>query len=100
MTEAASDSERAGKVARLAYKPVGLLSGVVAGAITSVIFRQVWKRVSKEEDAPAPLEREYPWREILLAAVIQGAIFAGVRALVQRSGAKGFQRLTGKWPGD
>jgi Protein of unknown function (DUF4235) len=100
VTPAPADNERAGTAARLAYKPVGLLSGIVAGAISSVLFRQVWKRISREEEAPAPLEREYPWREILLAAVIQGAMFAGIRALVQRGGAKGFQRLTGKWPGD
>jgi Protein of unknown function (DUF4235) len=96
----ADKDDKAAKAARLAYRPVGLLSGLVAGAIASVLFRQVWKRISDEEDAPAPLESDYPWREILLAAVIQGAIFAGVRALVQRGGAKGVQRLTGVWPGD
>jgi hypothetical protein len=94
------DVEKAGKAARLAYKPVGLVNGMVAGALASMLFREVWKRVAKKEDAPAPLEHDYPWREILLAAVIQGAIFAGVRAIVERGGAKGFQALTGVWPGD
>ena len=37
--------------------------------------------------------------EILAAAALQGAIFAIVKALVDRSGAEGFRRLTGVWPG-
>ena len=40
------------------------------------------------------------WREILLAAALQGAIFAVVRAAVDRSAAEGTRKLTGVWPGD
>jgi hypothetical protein len=35
-----------------------------------------------------------------VAAVIQGVIFAVVKALIERGGAKGFERLTGSWPGN
>ena len=38
-------------------------------------------------------------REVVLAAAIQGAIFAAVKA-VDRAGARGFTQLTGTWPGD
>jgi NhaP-type Na+/H+ or K+/H+ antiporter len=86
--------------ARVVYKPVGLLTGMVAGAIASMVFRHLWKRVLDEEDAPDPLQREYPWREIVLAAAIQGAIFAVVRAIVNRGGAEAFRKVTGIWPGD
>jgi Protein of unknown function (DUF4235) len=86
--------------AKVAYKPVGLLTGMVAGAIASLVFRQLWKRVSDEEKVPDPLQREYPWREIVLAAAIQGAIFAVVRAVINRGGAEAFRKLTGTWPGD
>jgi len=37
---------------------------------------------------------------VLLAAVIQGAIFAVVKALIERAGAKSFEKLTGSWPGN
>jgi Protein of unknown function (DUF4235) len=86
--------------AKVAYKPIGLLTGMVAGAIASMVFRKLWKRVSDEEEAPGPLQREYPWREIVLAAAIQGAIFAVVRAIVNRGGAEAFRKVTGTWPGD
>ncbi len=39
------------------------------------------------------------WREVIAAAVIQGGVFGGVKALIDRAGATGFARLTGVWPG-
>ncbi len=86
--------------AKLAYRPVGIVSSVVAGAVASAVFKQIWKRIADEGDAPDALQSEYPLRQILIAATIQGAIFALVKALVDRGGARGFQKLTGSWPGD
>jgi uncharacterized membrane protein required for colicin V production len=88
------------KKAQLAYRPVGLLTGLAAGSIAGAIFKQIWKRVSDHEDAPDALQSEYSLGSVLLAACIQGAIFAVVKALIDRGGAKGFERLTGFWPGD
>ena len=86
--------------AKLAYRPVGIIASIAAGAVASAVFKQVWKRVAHEEDAPDALQSEYPLAQVLLAATLQGAIFALVKALIDRGGAKGFQRLTGSWPGD
>lgn len=88
-----------GKVAAIAYRPVGLASGVAAGALSGLVFKQIWKRVADEEDAPDALQSEYSFGHILIAAALQGLIFAVVKAAVDRGGAKGFQRLTGSWPG-
>jgi hypothetical protein len=82
------------------YKPVGLGAGMLSGMIAGAIFTQVWKLVTNRDDAPGPTEQEYGWGEVLAAAAVQGAIFGVVRAAVDRAGAKGYQRLTGKWPGD
>ena len=38
--------------------------------------------------------------EILLAAMLHGAIFALVEAAAGRGAAEGTRRLTGIWPGD
>jgi hypothetical protein len=86
--------------AKVAYKPVGLLAGMIGGAVASIVFRQVWKRVSNEDEMPGALRREYPWGEIVLAAGVHGAIFAVVRAVINRGGAEAFRKLTGTWPGD
>jgi Protein of unknown function (DUF4235) len=88
------------KGAKLAYRPVGLIAGIAAGALSGAIFKQVWKHVSDAEDAPSALKSEYRMREVVLAAAIQGAIFAATKAAIDRAGARTFTRLTGSWPGD
>ena len=88
------------KGAKLAYKPVGLVGGIVAGAVSGMIFKQIWMRVSNEEEAPKALQSDYSMREVVLAAAIQGAIFAATKAAIERAGARGFSKVTGSWPGD
>ena len=88
------------KGAKLAYRPIGLVTGLLAGAVSGAVFKQIWKHVSDAEDAPQALESEYPMREVVLAAALQGAIFAATKATIERAGARGFTKLTGQWPGD
>jgi Protein of unknown function (DUF4235) len=87
-------------MAKALYTPLSLVFSVLAAVAASAVFKQVWKLVAGEEEAPKALESEYGWREVLPAAALQGAVFALVKATIQRSGAKGFERLTGVWPGD
>lgn len=87
-------------MARLIYRPIGLLVSVLGGLLAGALFKQLWKRVSGKEDPPRAKESEYGWREILPAAALQGALFGLVKAAVDRSGARTFERLTGSWPGD
>jgi Protein of unknown function (DUF4235) len=82
------------------YTPVSLLFSVLGGIAAGAVFKQIWKRISDEQEAPKALESEYGWREVLPAAALQGAVFALVKAAIQRGGAKGFERVTGLWPGD
>ncbi|MER7943630.1 DUF4235 domain-containing protein [Streptomyces sp. NPDC094458] len=87
------------KVSRIAYKPVGLALGAASGMIAGAAFKQTWKIIEGEGDAPDALDEDRSWRQILLAAAIQGAVFAVVKAAVDRSGAVAARRLTGAWPG-
>ena len=83
---------------KVAYKPVGLLLGIGAGAIAGFVFKEVWKIASGDDDAPNATDEDRGWVEIIAAAALQGAIFAVVKAVVHRSGAVGAKRLTGTWP--
>ncbi|MFD1325967.1 DUF4235 domain-containing protein [Micromonospora sonneratiae] len=83
---------------RAAYKPVGMLLGIGAGVLAGALFRQVWKLTAGDGDAPNATDEDRRWGEILAAAALQGAIFAVVRAAVDRGGAVGVRRLTGHWP--
>lgn len=87
------------KLAKAAYRPFGLGAGLLSASIAGAIFKQIWRRVSGADDAPDALQSEYGLREIVLAALIQGAIFSVVKVLVDRGGAKAFERITGEWPG-
>jgi hypothetical protein len=88
--------------AKILYRPLGLIGSIAAGIIAGQVFKQVWKHATPGDnpDAPKPLASGYKLREILIAAAVQGAIFATVKALVDRGGAKVFQRWTGEWPGN
>ena len=86
------------KLEKIAYKPVGILLGVAAGALAGVIFKQVWKVASGDDDAPNATDEDRGWTEIIAAAALQGAIFAVVKALIDRGGATGVRKLTGNWP--
>jgi hypothetical protein len=94
------EEEAVSKGAKLAYRPLGLAGGLLAGLISGVIFKQVWKLVAGAEDAPSALKSEYRMREVVVAAAIQGAIFAATKAAVDRAGARAYTRATGSWPGD
>jgi hypothetical protein len=85
-------------LSKIAYKPVGILLGVGAGALAGVVFKQVWKLTAGEDDAPNATDEDRGWGEILAAAALQGAIFAIVKAAVDRGGAAGVRKLTGQWP--
>ena len=87
-------------MAKALYAPFGIVAGLLGGLFASTIFKQIWKRIAGKDDPPTPRQSEYSWREILGAAALQGAIFSVVKAVINRGGAKGFQKLTGAWPGD
>lgn len=88
--------------AKILYRPVGLVSSVLGGLLANTIFKQVWQRATPgdQPDPPGALETEYPLRQILIAAALQGAIFALVKTIIDRGGARAFERWTGEWPGD
>ncbi|MCY0919766.1 MULTISPECIES: DUF4235 domain-containing protein [unclassified Streptomyces] len=84
---------------KIAYKPVGFALGALSGMLAGMAFKQAWKLIEGEGDAPDATDEDRSWTEILIAAGLQGAIFAVTKAAVDRSGAVAARRLTGTWPG-
>ena len=86
-------------MARVLYKPFGLLVSILGGIVAGAIFKQVWKLVAHEDDAPQATDERKGWAEVVAASAAQGAVFGGVKAMIDRAGATGFAWLTGAWPG-
>jgi hypothetical protein len=84
---------------KLIYKPIGLVLGLVAGAIGRLIFSKLWG-VIEDEEPPEPTTERASWPKVLLAAGMQGLIFRTVEVAVDRLGAMGWRNLTGTWPGE
>ncbi|WP_030671322.1 DUF4235 domain-containing protein [Streptomyces sp. NRRL B-1347] len=87
------------KASKIAYKPVGLALGAVSGMVAGALFKRAWQVVGRDEDAPDATDEHRGWSEVLLAATLQGAIFAATKAAVDRAGATAVRRVTGSWPG-
>ena len=85
-------------MSKLVYKPVGFVLGAVAGMAAGFVVKHVWRIVARSDDLPDATDEERGWGEILAAAALQGAVFAIVRAAVDRGGATGVRKLTGRWP--
>jgi hypothetical protein len=82
----------------LAFKPIGIISGLLAGMVGKRIFDLIWGLVDKE-DAPEPKYREIAFGKLIFALLLQGAIFRLLRGLADHGVRHGFARLTGEWPG-
>ena len=87
-------------MSKIVYKIIGLLSGALAGILASAVVKKLWQVTPGEDEAPEATDTRRSWGEILTAAALQGAIFAVIRAAVERATAKGAEKLTGEQPGD
>lgn len=86
------------KTSKAVYKPLSLLTSVLGGLLAGMAFREVWRRLGNDDEAPHPEDLSQSTREVLAAAALQGAVFGLVKAAVDRAGAKGYQALAHESP--
>lgn len=84
---------------KILFMPISIVAGLVAGQIGKKIFDAVWGLVDDEE-APEPKHREIPVAKLVLALLIQGAIFRVVRGMADHGLRHAFAKTTGSWPGE
>ena len=85
---------------KMLYKALGLLAGMLGGMVASAIVGKVWKLTPGHDEAPEAIDTRRSWGEILTAAALQGAIFAVIRAAVERATVASAEKLTGEQPGE
>ncbi len=86
-------------VARVLYKPFSIVFGILGGLAAGLVYKRIWRATTHEPAPPEPTEKHTSWRRAATASALHGAVYGGVKALVQRGGATAFARLTGAWPG-
>jgi hypothetical protein len=84
---------------KVAFIPISLLGGLLAGLIGRKIFDVIWGKVD-EEEPPHPDHREISLAKLAVALAIEGAIFRLVKGLFDHAARRGFARMTGTWPGE
>ena len=83
----------------LVFKPVGILSGLVAGMVAKKIFELLWGLID-DQDAPEPKHRRVHLGKLAAALVLEGAIVRLTRGFAEHGVRHGFSALSGEWPGD
>ena len=81
------------KAAMIAYKPIGMVFSILGGVLANIVFGQVWKRISNAPTPPNATDEDYTTREVLLAAVLQGALFGLIKSAVDRAGMRAVKRV-------
>ena len=84
---------------KLAFVPVSIASGLLAGQISKKVFDLIWGRI-EDQEAPRPKHREIDVRKLTLALIIEGALFRVVKGLADHASRHGFEKATGSWPGE
>jgi hypothetical protein len=84
---------------KLAFVPVSIIGGILAGLVGRKAFDAIWGRVDDQEP-PQPDHREAGLVKLAIALAIEGAIFRLVKGLFDHAARRGFARMTGEWPGE
>ncbi len=84
---------------KVAFIPISILGGLLAAFVGQKAFDAIWGKVD-EQEPPHPEHREVSLPKLAIALIIEGAIFRLVKGLVDHGARRGFERMTGEWPGE
>jgi Protein of unknown function (DUF4235) len=84
---------------KVLFAPIGILAGLAAGFAAQKGFERIWAIVD-DEQAPEVENREVSYPKLMLALLLEGAIFRLVKGMVDRGARISFASLTGRWPGE
>ena len=85
---------------RMAWRVVGSLSGLAAGAATRAALRSAWRKTHGGEPPTNPAARGVAWTDALVWAIASGVALAVARLLAQRGAAEVWRAAAGAYPPD
>jgi hypothetical protein len=83
---------------KILFAPFSVIGGFLAGKIATLTFERLWRLID-DQQSPEPDQRAVKWPKLVVALLLEGAIFRTVRGLCDRGSRELFSRLTGTWPG-
>jgi hypothetical protein len=84
---------------RVLFAPFSIAAGLLAGLLAKKGFDLAWSLID-DADAPEPEQREAGIGRLAAALAIEGAAFRVTRGLLDHASRRGFERVTGSWPGE
>ena len=84
---------------KILFIPFSVVGGLLAGMVGRRVFSAVWGVIDEEEPRDSA-HRDVPWRKLVLAAALQGAIFRVAKEAADRGMRTAFLNATGSWPGE
>ena len=76
---------------KIAFLPVSIAGGYLAGLIGTKIFERVWGLID---------DQDVSYGKLIAALALEGAIFRVIRGLFDHQARRAFARATGEWPGE
>jgi Protein of unknown function (DUF4235) len=81
----------------LVFRPLGILSGALAGTIAQRGFERAWGLID-DQGPPLPNDPEVGLRRLAVSLALQGALSQLVRGFADHGTRRGFWALIGAWP--
>lgn len=86
-------------MSKLAFMPIGAAAGALASFAGNKLFNSVWGLID-DEQPPKPRYRGARIGKLALSLALQGATIGVVSGLADHGSRRGFQQITGSWPGE
>jgi len=86
-------------MSKVIYVPISVGGGLLAGVIGKKLFSVIWGVVDDQEP-PKAEHRRVDVPKLAIALLLEGALFALIRGLVDHGSRHVFAHVTGAWPGD
>jgi Protein of unknown function (DUF4235) len=83
---------------KLLYAPIGIVSRLISRPLGRRLFGSVWALIDDAEP-PQPDQRLASWPLLLVALLLEGALFRVVTGALDHAARRGFATITGGWPG-
>ncbi len=86
-------------MSKVMFLPISIGSGLLAGLIGKKLYGILWAAID-DQKPPSAGHRDVSVPKLVVALLIEGALFSVIKGLVDHGSRHAFARITGAWPGE